>query len=253
MAHLRTQKCKNSHWYSWALKRAIYATFPIETIASSLALQHRRWKKHAPPKHGQHHPHPHSTTIQEQNQKKVTSAYFSIHNARIIYTTKSKFVKNEHARYTFEKYEREIKCKVKALLNIYWTLKYSNKENSSSDSILLLATHVLSKNCLYFLTLVCVLSVHQKEWRKFWSVRYTLGARYRSKNTAICIMGTFIWVKIAHMVEKCAVLGRPAYLHHTRRDYYRLIVPYTRVHLECASDTFEGISVTPRLKHNQIK
>ena len=28
--------------------------------------------------------------------------YFSIDNARVIYTKKSKFVKNEHARYTLE-------------------------------------------------------------------------------------------------------------------------------------------------------
>ena len=32
--------------------------------------------------------------------------YFSIDNARVIYTKKSKFVKNEHARYTLERYER---------------------------------------------------------------------------------------------------------------------------------------------------
>ena len=33
--------------------------------------------------------------------------YFSIDNARVIYTKKgSKFVKNEHARYTLESYER---------------------------------------------------------------------------------------------------------------------------------------------------
>jgi hypothetical protein len=31
---------------------------------------------------------------------------FSIHNARIIYTKKSKFVKNEHAQYTFQSYQR---------------------------------------------------------------------------------------------------------------------------------------------------
>jgi hypothetical protein len=32
--------------------------------------------------------------------------YFSIDNARVIYTKKSKFVKIERARYTFEMYER---------------------------------------------------------------------------------------------------------------------------------------------------
>jgi hypothetical protein len=32
--------------------------------------------------------------------------YFSIDYVRVIYTKKSKFVKNEHAQYTFERYER---------------------------------------------------------------------------------------------------------------------------------------------------
>ena len=32
--------------------------------------------------------------------------YFSIDNARVIYTKRSKFVKNEHAWYTLERYER---------------------------------------------------------------------------------------------------------------------------------------------------
>ena len=32
--------------------------------------------------------------------------YFSIDNARVIYTKISKFVKNENARYTLERYER---------------------------------------------------------------------------------------------------------------------------------------------------
>ena len=32
--------------------------------------------------------------------------YFSIDNAGVIYTKWSKFVKNEHARYTLERYER---------------------------------------------------------------------------------------------------------------------------------------------------
>jgi len=32
--------------------------------------------------------------------------YFSIDNACVIYTKRSKFVKNEHGRYTLERYER---------------------------------------------------------------------------------------------------------------------------------------------------
>jgi hypothetical protein len=32
--------------------------------------------------------------------------YFFIDNECVIYTNNSKFVKNEHARYTFERYER---------------------------------------------------------------------------------------------------------------------------------------------------
>jgi hypothetical protein len=32
----------------------------------------------------------------------------------------------------------------------------------------------------------CVLSVLQKERRKVWGARYTLGARYRSENTVLC-------------------------------------------------------------------
>ena len=32
--------------------------------------------------------------------------YFSIDNTRVIYTKRTKFVKNEHARYTLERYER---------------------------------------------------------------------------------------------------------------------------------------------------
>jgi hypothetical protein len=59
--------------------------------------------------------------------------------------------------------------------------------------------------------------------------------------------------RLAHMVQKCAILGCPAYLHYTRCDYYCLIVPYTRVHLEGASDTFKGVSITPCLKHNHSK
>ena len=35
-----------------------------------------------------------------------TNPYFSVDNARVIYTKRSKFVKNEHARYTLERYER---------------------------------------------------------------------------------------------------------------------------------------------------
>jgi hypothetical protein len=69
---------------------------------------------------------------------------------------------------------------MEVLLNIYWTLNYSNPKNSSLDSILLLVTHVLLKNssvlCLYFLILllvgVCALSVHQKQWWKCWGVLY---------------------------------------------------------------------------------
>jgi hypothetical protein len=36
----------------------------------------------------------------------LTLPYFLIDNALIIYTKKSKFVKNESARYTLERYER---------------------------------------------------------------------------------------------------------------------------------------------------
>ena len=32
---------------------------------------------------------------------------------------------------------------------------------------------------------MCALSVLQKECRKVWGARYTLGARYRSENTVI--------------------------------------------------------------------
>jgi hypothetical protein len=127
--------------------------------------------------------------------------YFSIDDARVIYTKKSKFVKNEYVQYTFERYERYIKCKVEVLLNIYWTLNYSNpkKKKSSLDSLLLLlllATHVLLKNssvlCLYFLALplvaVCALSIHEKVRWKCW------GARYLSKNTVLlsCFAGAAI-------------------------------------------------------------
>jgi hypothetical protein len=52
----------------------------------------------------------------------AVTTYFSIHNARVIYIKKSKFVKNEHV-YTFERHERWIKCQVEVLLNIYWTIK----------------------------------------------------------------------------------------------------------------------------------
>jgi hypothetical protein len=103
---------------------------------------------------------------------------------------KSKCVKNEHARYTFERYERWIKCKVEVLLNTYWTLNYSNPNNSSSDLILLLATHVLLKNssvlCMYFrtgpLVGVCTLSIHRQKFWKSWDARYRLDASYLSKN-----------------------------------------------------------------------
>ena len=54
-----------------------------------------------------------------------------------------------------------------------------------------------------------------------------------------------------HMVQKCAVLSGPPYLHHARCDYFCLIVPHTRVHLECASHTFKGVGITPRLKYEQ--
>jgi hypothetical protein len=42
--------------------------------------------------------------------------YFSTDNARVICTKNSKLVKNERARYTFESYEREIKCEQKCCL-----------------------------------------------------------------------------------------------------------------------------------------
>jgi hypothetical protein len=84
--------------------------------------------------------------------------------------------------------------KVEVLLNIYWKLNYSNKKNSSSNSVLLsllLAMHMLSKNlpilCLYCLTLplvgVCTLSIHQKECWKCWGLRYTLDVCHLSKTT----------------------------------------------------------------------
>ena len=38
--------------------------------------------------------------------KLVQLPYFSIDNARVIYTKRSKFVKNEHAPYTLGRYER---------------------------------------------------------------------------------------------------------------------------------------------------
>jgi hypothetical protein len=38
--------------------------------------------------------------------KEYTLPYFSIDNVRDIYVKKSKFVKNEHARNTFQRYER---------------------------------------------------------------------------------------------------------------------------------------------------
>jgi hypothetical protein len=44
-----------------------------------------------------------------------------------IYTKKSKFVKNEHARYTFERYERSIKCNVEVLIFIEFKVKYGHK------------------------------------------------------------------------------------------------------------------------------
>jgi hypothetical protein len=37
---------------------------------------------------------------------KLSAPYLSIDNARVMYTKKSKFVKNEHVRHTFKGYER---------------------------------------------------------------------------------------------------------------------------------------------------
>jgi hypothetical protein len=39
-----------------------------------------------------------------EEEEEVT--YFCIDNARVIYTKRFKFVKNKHARYTLESYER---------------------------------------------------------------------------------------------------------------------------------------------------
>ena len=44
-------------------------------------------------------------------------SYFSIDNARVIYTKISKFVKNEHARYTLE----------------IWNLKYLERLNTATS------------------------------------------------------------------------------------------------------------------------
>ena len=41
------------------------------------------------------------------------------------------------------------------------------------------------------------------------------------------------------MIEELAVLGRPTDLHHPRRNYGNLVVPDTRVHLECAPHTLK--------------
>jgi len=41
----------------------------------------------------------------------------------------------------------------------------------------------------------CALSVLQKECRKVWSARYTLGARYRLENTVIKIAVTGVQTK----------------------------------------------------------
>jgi hypothetical protein len=50
-------------------------------------------------------------------QLQVWLPYFSIDNARVIYAKRSKFVKNEHARYTLERYERyEKKVKIMEML-----------------------------------------------------------------------------------------------------------------------------------------
>ena len=50
---------------------------------------------------------PAGCNFQTNRQKAcVHIPYFSIDNARVIYTKRSKFVKNEHARYTLERYER---------------------------------------------------------------------------------------------------------------------------------------------------
>jgi hypothetical protein len=40
---------------------------------------------------------------------KLKVSYFSIDNARVICTKKSKFVKHEHARYTIERHESNVR------------------------------------------------------------------------------------------------------------------------------------------------
>jgi len=48
--------------------------------------------------------------------------------------------------------------------------------------------------CMCTLYVRCTLSVLQKECRKVWGARYTLGARYRSENTVISFCGTLKFI-----------------------------------------------------------
>lgn len=50
-----------------------------------------------------------------------------------------------------------------------------------------------------------------------------------------------------YVVEKRAVLGRPADLHNARSDDQCLVVPRAAVHLECAANTLEAVRVTASL------
>ena len=53
----------------------------------------------------------------------------------------------------------------------------------------------------------CALSVLQKECRKVWGARYTLGARYRSENTVIYIYVAIIWVYcIMYVAIICCIM-----------------------------------------------
>ena len=52
----------------------------------------------------------------------------------------------------------------------------------------------------------CALSVLQKDCRKVWGARYTLGARYRSENTVLYFNSLSVPLKIV----TCATLGTRA-------------------------------------------
>jgi uncharacterized membrane protein len=149
------------------------------------------------------------------------------------------------ARYTFESYERCIKCKVEVLLNIYCILNYWNQKNSSSDSILLLlllATHMLLKNvsvlCLYFLTPslvgICALRIHQKDrwniavriiYRKIWYFLLALTQFMLSTmREKVLLMNTCSFSLKCNYSKLCSKCNLPSFLAQKRHRIMKYFV-----------------------------